>query len=127
MQAREKGIAVVAGRADYDQTPRGKIIGDRVGFLKLVFRRDDLALLGVHVIGEQAAELVHIGLVALTSGGGAKVFLDACFNYPTLGELYKLATHDALQKRAADAGTGPRTVIDVTVPAGAQTRHQPDA
>jgi NAD(P) transhydrogenase len=114
-QAREKGIPVVVGRAEFAQSPRGKIIGDRAGFLKLVFRRDDLALLGVHVIGEQAAELVHIGLLALMTGGGAKLFLDTCFNYPTLGELYKLATHDALFKRAEQTGAPPAAHVDVTV------------
>ena len=60
-----------------------------------------MKLLGVHVIGEQATEVVHIGLMALMSGGGAELFLDTCFNYPTLGDLYKLATHDALLKRHA--------------------------
>jgi len=89
----------VVGRADYAQNARGKIIGDRTGFLKLVFKKDDLSLLGVHVIGEQATELIHIGLMALMTNGGAKLFLDTCFNYPTLGDLYKLATHDAIVKR----------------------------
>lgn len=103
-QAREKGIDYVVGRADYAENPRGKIIGDRVGFLKLIFRRENMELLGVHVIGEQACELVHIGVTALMVGGGAKLFIDTCFNYPTLGDLYKLATIDALLRRAQDAG-----------------------
>jgi NAD(P) transhydrogenase len=95
-QVRENGIEYVVGRADYAHNPRGQIIGDRAGFLKLIFQRSDMKLLGVHVIGELATELVHIGLVALMSDGGAGLFLDTCFNYPTLGDLYKLATHDAL-------------------------------
>jgi len=99
-QAKEKNLPVVVGRADYDQNPRGKIIGDKTGFLKLVFAREDLKLLGVHVIGEQASELVHIGLMAMMAGGTADVFLATCFNYPTLGDLYKLAAHDAILKRA---------------------------
>jgi NAD(P) transhydrogenase len=99
-QAKEKGVPVVIGRADYDQNPRGKIIGDKIGFLKLVFARDDLKLLGVHVIGEQASELIHIGLIVMMTGGGAEAFLATCFNYPTLGDLYKLAAHDAILKRA---------------------------
>ena len=69
------------------------------GFLKLIFQQSDMKLLGVHVIGEQATEVVHIGLVALMAGGGAELFLNTCFNYPTLGDLYKLATTDALLKR----------------------------
>ena len=102
---------MVVGRADYAQNPRGKIIGDRSGFLKLVFRKDDMSLLGVHVIGEQASELVHIGLTALMVGGGAKLFLDTCFNYPTLGDLYKLATHDALAKHYTQAGVPPAKAV----------------
>jgi NAD(P) transhydrogenase len=97
-QVKEKGIPFVVGRAEYADNPRGQIIGDRTGFLKLIFERDTMKLLGVHVIGELATEVVHIGLVALMSGGGAELFLDTCFNYPTLGDLYKLATHDALLK-----------------------------
>jgi len=98
-QAKEKGIDYVVGRGDYAHNPRGQIIGDKTGFLKLVFKRDDMKLLGVHVIGELATEVVHIGLMALMTGGGADLFLDTCFNYPTLGDLYKLATTDALLKR----------------------------
>ena len=58
-----------------------------------------MRLLGVHVVGEQATELVHIGLVAMLAGVGASLFNRACFNYPTLGDLYKSATYDALLKR----------------------------
>jgi NAD(P) transhydrogenase len=99
-QVKEKGIAYVVGRAEYAHNPRGQIIGDRTGFLKLIFARDDMKLLGVHVIGELATEVVHIGLMALMTGGGADLFLQTCFNYPTLGDLYKLATTDALLKRS---------------------------
>jgi NAD(P) transhydrogenase len=100
LQVKEKNIPYVIGRADYDQNPRGKIIGDKTGFLKLIFGRDDLKLLGVHVIGEQASELVHIGLLTMMAGGTADLFLSTCFNYPTLGDLYKLAAHDAILKRS---------------------------
>jgi NAD(P) transhydrogenase len=98
-QAREKGLDVIVGRADYFHNPRGQIIGDKLGFLKLVFNREDMKLLGVHVIGEQATEIVHIGLLALMTNGGADLFIETCFNYPTLGDLYKLASSDALLKR----------------------------
>ena len=90
----------VAGVAHYDANARGQIIGARHGFLKLLFAADTMQLLGVHAIGEQASELVHIGLVALHAGAGADLFIETCFNYPTLGELYKYATYDALGKRA---------------------------
>jgi NAD(P) transhydrogenase len=93
------GVEYVVGRARYDRNPRGRLIGDESGLLKLLFRRDDGRLLGAHVIGEQATELVHIGLTAMLTGGGADLFNRACFNYPTLGDLYKLATYDMLLQR----------------------------
>lgn len=96
----ERGVACVAGVARYPANARGQIIGDRNGLLKLLFAADDMKLLGVHVIGEQATELVHIGLIALQQGATAQLFIDTCFNYPTLGELYKYATYDALGRRA---------------------------
>ena len=86
---KEKGIDYVVGPRLVPVNPRGKIIGDETGILKLLFRRDDMKLLGVHAIGEQATELVHIGLVAMLAGAGADLFNQACFNYPTLGDLYK--------------------------------------
>jgi NAD(P) transhydrogenase len=97
---REKGIEFIAGRANYTNTPRGRIIGDQTGFLKLLFRANDLRLLGVHVVGEQATELVHIGLIAMLHDAGAELFSRACFNYPTLGDLYKYAAYDAMLTRA---------------------------
>jgi NAD(P) transhydrogenase len=96
---REKNIAYVVGRARYMDNPRGQIIGDETGLLKLIFGRDDMRLLGVHVVGEQATELVHIGLVAMMSNSGADLFNRTCFNYPTLGDLYKYASYDAILKQ----------------------------
>lgn len=65
----------------------------------LILRPEDMRLLGVHVVGEHATELVHIGLMAMLAGVGASVFNRVCFNYPTLGDLYKYATYEALLKR----------------------------
>ncbi|HVM46567.1 MAG TPA: Si-specific NAD(P)(+) transhydrogenase [Candidatus Acidoferrum sp.] len=95
----KKGVDYVAGRADYRRNARGRIIGDLDGFLKLLFRRNDMKLLGVHIIGEQATEVVHIGLMAMLSDSTADVFVEACFNMPTLGGLYKSATTDALLRK----------------------------
>ena len=97
---RAKGVAYVAGRASYADNPRGRIIGDEAGFLKLLFRADDMRLVGVHVLGELATEVVHIGLIAMLAEGTSDLFNRACFNYPTLGDLYKYATYDALLRRA---------------------------
>ena len=96
---KEKGIACVVGRARYADNPRGQIIGDEAGLLKLIFARTDMRLLGVHVVGEQATELVHIGLLAMMSNSGAELFNRTCFNYPTLGDLYKYATYEAILKQ----------------------------
>ena len=92
------GVDYVVGRANYRDNARGRIIGDMDGFLKLLFRREDMKLLGVHIMGEQATEIVHIGLMALLADSTADVFMEACFNAPTLGALYKSATIDAMLK-----------------------------
>jgi NAD(P) transhydrogenase len=98
-----KKVEYVVGRAQYSQNARGEIIGDRHGFLKLLFERakssDEFGankLLGVHAIGEQATEIIHIGLLALMMGADAELFIRTCFNYPTLGDLYKVAVQDAM-------------------------------
>src|SRR5690242_5627201 len=89
---RSQAVDYVVGRASYDDNARGRIIGDSSGFLKLLFRCEDMKLLGVHAIGEQATELVHIGLIAMLTGSAAELFDEACFNIPTLSDLYKIAT-----------------------------------
>lgn len=95
----KQGIPYVVGKAMYNQNARGQIIGDYRGFLKLLFHEDDLKLLGVHMIGEQATDLIHLGLSALLTGQGADLFVQTCYNYPTLTELYKYAAYDALGQR----------------------------
>jgi NAD(P) transhydrogenase len=99
----QKGVEYVVGRATYRQNARGQIVGDPEGMLKLLFAASDLKLLGVHVIGEQATELVHIGLTALLAGATNDLFIQTCYNYPTLAEMYKYATYDAMGKRDAAA------------------------
>jgi NAD(P) transhydrogenase len=96
-----KGVAYVVGRARYEDNARGRIIGDTEGFLKLLFRREDMKLIGVHVMGEQATEIVHIGLLGILHGFTAEVFVETCFNVPTLSMLYKTATLDALANTSA--------------------------
>ncbi len=95
---KSKGVAYVVGRARYMDNARGQIVGDENGLLKLIFRRDNMRLVGVHVVGEQATELVHIGLIAMMAEARAEIFNRTCFNYPTLGDLYKYATYDAMLK-----------------------------
>ena len=98
---KKKGIDYIVGRANYRENARGRIIGDEDGFLKLLFRQDDLKLVGVHIMGDLGTEVVHIGLVAMMGNASANLFVDACLNSPTLGMLYKTATLNALQKRSA--------------------------
>jgi NAD(P) transhydrogenase len=94
---KKQGIDYVVGRARYENSARGRIIGDDEGFLKLFFRRDNMKLVGVHVLGELATEIVHIGLMAMMTQSTAEIFVEACFNVPTLGVLYKNATMNALR------------------------------
>ena len=100
-QLQANGEDYVVGRARYSQDSRGAIIGDREGFLKLLFRRSDMKLLGVHVLGELATELVHTGLATMVCDGGAEQLTQACFNVPTLSNLYKTATYRAMLARAS--------------------------
>jgi NAD(P) transhydrogenase len=97
----DAGEPYVVGRAAYGENARGRIIGDTDGLLKLIFSPGDMRLVGVGVVGEGAADLVHVGLMALLAQGTADMFIEACFNYPTLGQLYKYATYDAMGKAAA--------------------------
>jgi NAD(P) transhydrogenase len=93
---REKGIAYCVGRAEYRGNARGQIVGDLAGQLKLIFDPAHRRLLGVHIVGEDAAELIHVGVMVLQAGGAIDAFIDAVFNYPSLGEAYKYAAYDGL-------------------------------
>jgi NAD(P) transhydrogenase len=86
------------GKANYREIARGQIIGDSIGMLKLIFHRETRALLGVHIIGENASELVHIGQAVLTYGGKIDYFINNVFNYPTLAECYKTAAFDGINR-----------------------------
>jgi len=104
---REKKLDYVAGKALYRENARGQIIGDRNGFLKLLFRRSDMKLLGIHAIGEQASELIHVGLAAMLMDAGWDLFNRICFNYPTLGVMYQRAAYDAAAAARPGAVEGP--------------------
>ena len=93
---REKSIPYCVGRARYANNARGHIAGDTSGLLKLVFAPDSKKLLGVSIIGENATELVHIGMMVLDNGLTIDEFIQQVFNYPTLSEMYKYAAYDGL-------------------------------
>jgi NAD(P) transhydrogenase len=86
------------GVAYYREIARGQIRGDTTGRLKLIFHRETLLLLGVHIIGEGACELLHIGQAVMVLGGTVEYFIDTVFNYPTLAECYKAAAFNGLNK-----------------------------
>ena len=86
------------GVSRYRELARGHIIGDSYGVLKLLVSPDDRTLLGVHVFGTGATELVHIGQAVMGCGGTVDYLVDAVFNYPTLAESYKVAALDATNK-----------------------------
>ena len=93
-----EGVPYEVGKAYYREIARAQIIGDTTGLLKLIFHLETRRLLGVHVIGYGASELVHIGQAVMAFGGGTDYFLNTVFNYPTLAECYKTATLDALNR-----------------------------
>jgi len=87
-----------SGLARYSELAKGQMLGDDQGLLKILFDPDTLKLLGVHIIGDRAAEIVHIGQAVLTMGATIEYFRDTVFNYPTLAEAYKVAALDGLNK-----------------------------
>jgi len=93
---KEKNIDYVVGRANYSNNARGHIAGDTAGMLKLIFARVDKKLLGVSIIGENATELIHVGMMVLDNGLTIDEFIEQVFNYPTLSETYKYAAYDGL-------------------------------
>jgi NAD(P) transhydrogenase len=95
------GVAYEIGLSRYRELARGQIIGDINGMLKLLVNADDRTLLGVHVLGTGATEIVHIGQAVMAHGGSVDYLVDAVFNYPTLAESYKVAALDATNKLGA--------------------------
>jgi NAD(P) transhydrogenase len=97
-------VDVIVGRARFQDNARGQIAGDADGMIKLLFARDGRRLVGAHIIGERATELIHVASTGIALGATLQTFIDAVYNFPTLSELYKYAAYDALGK----AGPPPR-------------------
>ena len=91
-------IAYEVGVSKYEELAKGQMLGDQQGMLKILFCPNTYKLLGVHIIGDRAAEIVHIGQAAMSLGATIHYFRDTCFNYPTLAEAYKVAALDGLNK-----------------------------
>jgi NAD(P) transhydrogenase len=97
-QLTDEGVPYEVGIAYFREIARGQIRGDTTGRLKLIFSPDTKKLLGVHIIGEGACELLHIGQAVFALGGTVEYFVDTVFNYPTLAECYKAAAFNGLNK-----------------------------
>ncbi len=93
-----KGIDYEVGRAYYRNNARGQIIGDTGGQVKIVFAPDTHKLLGLHMVGESAADLVHIGVMVMQLDGTIEAFVDTVFNFPTLSDTLKYAAYDGLDR-----------------------------
>jgi NAD(P) transhydrogenase len=100
-QVRDRGISYEAGIARFRETSRGHIMGLQSGMMKMLFGLEDRRLLGVHIVGEGATELIHIGQAVLNLGGTLDYFVENTFNYPTLAEAYKIAALDAFNRMRA--------------------------
>lgn len=99
-QLTEEDVPYEVGLAYYREIARGQIRGDTTGRLKIIFHRETRQLLGVHIIGEGASELLHIGQAVMALGGTLNYFIDTVFNYPTLAECYKAAAFNGLGRLA---------------------------
>jgi NAD(P) transhydrogenase len=106
-QLKLRDIAYEIGRAAYRSNARGMIVGDTEGFVKLLFRADDQRLLGASIVGENAAELIHIAAGCLSNESSIDYFIQSVFNYPSLAEAYKYAAYDGLQALARRHGRQP--------------------
>jgi NAD(P) transhydrogenase len=100
-QLTEEDVAYEVGLAYYRETARGQIRGDTTGRLKIIFHAETREILGVHIIGEGASELVHIGQAVMSLKGTLDYFVNTVFNYPTLAECYKVAAFNGLDALAS--------------------------
>jgi NAD(P) transhydrogenase len=99
-QLTEEDVPYEVGVAYYREIARGQIRGDTTGRLKIIFHRENKSVLGVHIIGEGAAELLHIGQAVMILGGTIEYFVETVFNYPTLAECYKAAAFNGINRLA---------------------------
>jgi NAD(P) transhydrogenase len=94
LQAR--GQHYLVGRTLYVHNPRGLVLGEKYGLLKMIFDAENLKLLGVHIIGQEACELIATGMMAMEMNATAQDLISLCFNFPSLADMYKYAAYDAL-------------------------------
>ena len=121
-ELKSRGTPYEVGRARFENNARGQITGDFDGMVKILFEPDTRRLLGAHILGEHATELVHIPMFVMAAGGKIDAFIDSVFNFPTLAEAFKYAAYDGLQRAAARRGEGVRPSAPRTVDAPATRR-----
>jgi NAD(P) transhydrogenase len=130
-QLTESSVPYEVGISRYRELARGQIIGDSYGMLKLLVSTQNRHLLGVHVFGSSATELVHLGQAIMTCGGTVDQLVDTVFNYPTLSEAYKVAALDAVNKMRAVArfgampGIEPMDAVPAIAPLPEPTSSEP--
>jgi NAD(P) transhydrogenase len=108
-ECKSKRIPYLVGRSFYENNPRGQIIRDTSGMVKLVFSPEDKKLLGAHIIGEGASELIHIAAHVMLVNGTIDMFIQSVYNYPTLADLYKSAAYDGIANWEKQQASGNGT------------------
>jgi len=116
----KQGVPYETGSARYRETARGQLIGDLAGMLKLLFHPESRRLLGIHIIGEGATELIHIGQTAMAAQMPIDYFVSSVFNYPTLAECYRVAALEGINRvdkpETPDDGADARAEADLPAP-----------
>jgi NAD(P) transhydrogenase len=97
-QLTKEKVPYDVGVAHFDEVAKAQISGDQTGLLKLIFHSETRQLLGVHILGDGASELVHIGQMVMMSGATVELLRDTVFNYPSLAEAYRVAAMNGLDK-----------------------------
>ena len=111
-ELQQKGVRYEIGRARFENNARGQITGESEGVLKLLFDPATRKILGAHILGEHATELIHVPMFVMAGGGTIDAFIDAVFNFPTLAESFKYAAYDGLQRLAQAEARWQRSVRD---------------
>jgi NAD(P) transhydrogenase len=107
----QQGIDVTVGRAYYNNLTQADINHESDGLLKLVFRSDDLKLIGVHIIGEYASDLIHLGQSVMAQNGSIRYFMEHVLNYPTYSEAYRIAAFNGMN-RVYKAGIKYKKILE---------------
>jgi NAD(P) transhydrogenase len=97
-QLQRDGQDYIIGLSYYNEIAKACISGDNVGLLKMLINPHDRRILGIHAIGDQAAEIIHIGMMVMLFNGPVDTFINNVFNYPTWAEVYRTAALSALKK-----------------------------